>query len=63
MFVPSRLLFGILPSALLDHYMFWQDEDDNLRGYPREDEPDSDNQRYLIMVTLRRSKKVSGLFL
>ncbi len=25
-FVPSRLLYGIVPSALLDSYLFWQDK-------------------------------------
>ena len=35
-YVPSRLLYGILPQALLDSHVFWQDEDDHLRGYPRD---------------------------
>lgn len=25
-FIPSRLLYGIVPSALLDSYLFWQDK-------------------------------------
>eukprot|EP01012_Entosiphon_sulcatum_P009332 TRINITY_DN1521_c0_g2_i1.p1 TRINITY_DN1521_c0_g2~~TRINITY_DN1521_c0_g2_i1.p1 ORF type:complete len:4962 (-),score=1074.52 TRINITY_DN1521_c0_g2_i1:73-14958(-) len=33
MFIPQRLLFGILPHVLLDKYNFWQDDNDNLRGY------------------------------
>ena len=41
-FMPSRLLYGILPHALLAAYSFWQDEDDHLRGYPREPETCSD---------------------
>ena len=32
--LPARLLFGLLPHTLLEDYVFWQDEDDNLRGYP-----------------------------
>jgi hypothetical protein len=33
-YVPSRLLTGLLPAAILEAYQFWQGEDDNLRGYP-----------------------------
>ena len=32
-FIPARLLWGLLPQALLDEYTFWQDEADQLRGY------------------------------
>ncbi len=34
MFVPSRYLYGVLPSALLDTHLFWMDDNDTLRGYP-----------------------------
>ena len=30
----ARLLYGLIPETLLQDYVFWQDEDDNLRGYP-----------------------------
>ena len=30
-FIPARLLFGIVPQALLDKYNFWQDDNDNIR--------------------------------
>ncbi|CUG86246.1 Hypothetical protein, putative, partial [Bodo saltans] len=33
-FIPSYFLFGVVPSALLEGHTFWQDEDDNVRGYP-----------------------------
>lgn len=33
-FVPSRLLRGLVPDALLETHMFWQNEDDSLTGYP-----------------------------
>ncbi|MAT98943.1 MAG: hypothetical protein CL608_17505, partial [Anaerolineaceae bacterium] len=33
-YIPSRLLYGVLPQALLDKHAFWQDETDQLRGYP-----------------------------
>ena len=32
-YLPPRLLYGIVPQALLDTHMFWQDEKDNIRGY------------------------------
>jgi len=34
-YIPSRLMHGVLPTALLEKYDFWQDETDELRGYPR----------------------------
>lgn len=37
-FLPSRLFFGLLPSALLREYLFWQSETDEIRGYPVQDE-------------------------
>ncbi len=44
-YIPKRLLFGVLPSALLDAFEFWQDEDDNLRGY---------SKQHVVFVTLGR---------
>jgi hypothetical protein len=39
-FVPPKLLAGLLPSALLERYAFWQrDRDGNLVGYPLVDDP------------------------
>jgi hypothetical protein len=35
--VPSRLLFGVIPEALLDAYIFWQDESIAPRGTPVEE--------------------------
>ena len=32
-FVPIRFLYGIMPSALLDQYQFWQNANDSLTGY------------------------------
>jgi hypothetical protein len=32
-YVPSRLLFGLLPTALLEGYMFWQNDTGGLTGY------------------------------
>ena len=48
----SRLLAGLLPTALLEQYRFWQDPEDNLRGYPV-DERDTDPQS-IVRVTLTK---------
>ena len=37
-FIPARLLYGIVPCALLEGYDFWQDEEDYLRGYHQKKE-------------------------
>ena len=33
--IPRRFLQGLLPSALLEEYEFWQNEDDSISGYMR----------------------------
>jgi hypothetical protein len=33
-YIPVRLLRGVVPQTLLETHRFWQDEDDQLRGYP-----------------------------
>ena len=35
-YVPSRFLEGLIPSSLVEKYVFWQSEDDNLIGYERD---------------------------
>ena len=32
-FIPSRFLAGLLPACLVEKYIFWQSEDDNIIGY------------------------------
>jgi len=34
-YVPPRFLAGLVPSALVDKYVFWQSEDDNIIGYEK----------------------------
>lgn len=61
-YIPDRLLFGLLPEALLDRKLlnedkdrckyvdrweWWQAEDDTLRGYPV-----TPDQQYIIVATL-----------
>lgn len=33
-YLPDYVLQGVIPEALLEEYSFWQDDDDNIRGYP-----------------------------
>jgi len=36
-FIPARLLHGLIPSALLENFIFWQRKGDHsLRGYPKD---------------------------
>jgi hypothetical protein len=51
-FIPSRLLYGLVPSALLDTHLFWQDKNDNLRGYPTDSSP------HIIYVELVKVDKI-----
>jgi hypothetical protein len=34
-YMPARLLYGLIPHALIEQYEFWQNEDDSLFGYLR----------------------------
>ena len=45
-FVPPRFLAGLLPSALVEKYVFWQDENDDIIGYekPQTTEEDEDHE-------------------
>ena len=62
--VPSRLLFGLIPQALLDEYQFWQDESKappgsgwaihkgykRMRGYPTNDD---EAKEHMIIVEIQ----------
>lgn len=50
-FVPSLLLHGLVPSALLDTHDFWQDAEDNLRGYPHGHPPE--DAPHIIFIELK----------
>ena len=54
-YVPSRLLQGVVPGALLEVYRFWQAEDGCLRGDPLDAESEWFHQP--VMVTLQNSKQ------
>lgn len=61
--VPSRLLYGVVPDALLDTYTFWQDEsvvpegttvdqfENAMRGYKRlRGYPKEEDGEYMIFI-------------
>ena len=52
-FVPTRLLRGLIPAALLEVYAFWQDENDSLAAYPHAAAPSAAKRTRL---TLQLSK-------
>jgi len=54
-YLPPRLLHGQLPEALVLNFRFWQDEDDNLRGYPLNAEACSD----IIFVKIHKGAHVA----
>lgn len=46
-FVPPRFLAGLVPSALVDKYVYWQSENDDIIGYekmPTRDEDDEEDE-------------------
>jgi hypothetical protein len=53
-FVPARLLYGLMPAALLETHRFWQDQEDNMRGYPIKE----DDKSGIVRVTLERQPLV-----
>jgi hypothetical protein len=42
-YVPPRFLGGLLPTSLVDEYVFWQFDDDNIIGYEKVRERDEDD--------------------
>ena len=54
-YLPPRLLYGQLPETLVLNFRFWQDEDDNLRGYPL----DADNCTDIIFVKIGKGGHVA----
>jgi hypothetical protein len=49
-FIPKRYLYGILPTALVEHYSFWQNENDDLVGYETSSKVGSDDNVDVIQV-------------
>lgn len=57
-YLPARLLQGLIPSALLEFFFFWQGEDDVIRGYPLSDE--SGDASVLANSNSQKKGKESG---
>ena len=58
-FVPTRYLCGVLPSALLESHHFWLDDLDNIRGYPHaRDEKTGLYEHVLLIETDKMSSRV-----
>jgi hypothetical protein len=51
--IPERLLYGTVHQALLEQYIFWQNEGDNLIGYPRDEK-----SPYIVEVVLEEVRRV-----
>jgi hypothetical protein len=49
-YIPSRLLWGMVPQVLLELYVFWQDESDQLRGYPHSAATDGFDDVILVRI-------------
>jgi len=54
-FIPDRLLYGIVPHCLFETHRFWQDENDNIHGYPKLDESGP-----IICVQWKKPRKVGA---
>ena len=54
LFLPGRLFVGILPQVLVDSHNFWQDDYDNIRGYPKERDDKTGLYPHVLFVDLVR---------
>eukprot|EP00760_Papus_ankaliazontas_P009215 PhM_4_TR13981/c0_g1_i1/m.81553 len=52
-FLPHRLLHGLLPDCLLEAHEFWQDVDDNVRGYPIAKEGEEQKPMHILWIHWR----------
>jgi hypothetical protein len=52
-FIPSRFLMGLVPEALLDQYMFWQNADESISGYqyPSSEAAEADLSKLHIVLS------------
>lgn len=57
MYIPSRLLCGIMPQSLLNQYKFWQNEDDSLMGFMPVLEGNKAVTRSMLKVTVKKNGK------
>lgn len=59
-YVPNRLLYGLMPDALVDRFSFWQNPDDSLSGYPLLDVQESATIPYVLRVFLVRDPVITS---
>ncbi len=55
-YVPNRFLRGLIPDAILDEYVFWQETDDSLTGYLIKEIRDKMHTQTVIRVELLKDK-------
>ena len=60
LFLPSRFLAGLIPQALTEYYIFWQDMGlpHLIRGYVKEPGPQADSQKVEILIELQKLENV-----
>jgi len=51
MYIPGRMLHGTIPQALLDSHLFWQDDNDNLRGYPN-----NEQEQHIMLIEMKKQR-------
>ena len=47
-YIPPRFLAGLMPSALIDKYVFWQSDNDNINGYEKAKMKSDDDDEDII---------------
>jgi hypothetical protein len=54
-YIPCRLLYGIMPTSILNQYRFWQNDDDSLTAYMPVNEGNKSVARSILQVNLKMS--------
>jgi hypothetical protein len=60
-YIPSRLLCGLMPSSLLNQYKFWQSDDDSLTGFMPMLESNKSFSRSILELQLKNFGKGDSL--
>ncbi len=56
-FIPERFLAGLLPAALVEKYIFWQSENDDIIGYEKPEPKGEDDDDDEIDIKKRKEKE------
>ena len=66
-FIPERFLAGLLPTALIEKYTFWQSENDDIIGYEKVETTDDDDEEQdenkpstQLKITLAKGSEVDN---